>query len=85
MGSLGEHPRDWEQWEGSMGQEGHQYRTYRGQDGHQYRTYPATPWSGTLRKSMFCSDGGRVFSWRLALRGGSAAAGGPRACFLGAV
>lgn len=48
-------------------------------------TYPATPWSGTLRKSMFCSDGGRVLGWRLALRGGSAAAGGPRVCFWGAV
>lgn len=52
---------------------------------HRYRTYPATPWSGTLRKSMFCSDGGRVFVWRLGFRGGSAAAGGPRACFWGVV
>lgn len=48
-----------------------------------YGTYPATPWSGTLRKSMFCSDGGRVFSWRVVFGGGSAAAGGPRACFWG--
>lgn len=46
-------------------------------------TYPATPWSGTLRKSMLCSDGGRALGWWLALRGGRAVAGGPRVCFWG--
>lgn len=45
--------------------------------------YPATPWSGTLRNSMFCSDGGRVFGRRFVLWVGSTVAGGARSCFWG--
>lgn len=32
-----------------------------------HRTYPATPWSGTLRNSVLCSEGGRARGRLLAL------------------
>ena len=40
-----------------------------------FLTYPATPWSGTLRNSVLCSEGGRARGRLLALRADD---GGPR-------
>lgn len=40
-----------------------------------FPTYPATPWSGTLRNSVLCSEGGRARGRLLAAR---VEDGGPR-------